>query len=45
MITYGRHAYLAEMFQLCDDLDGDLDVQMFFSTLSEFFSLLAQFDQ
>ncbi len=45
MIQYGRNQELTDMFQVCDIIEGDLDVQIFFSTLSEFFSLLAQFDQ
>ncbi|KAG4065090.1 hypothetical protein HA402_007487 [Bradysia odoriphaga] len=44
MVQYDRLVYLSDMFNLCDDIEGTLDVQMFFSTLSEFFSLLAQFD-
>lgn len=45
MVTYGRTQELAQMFFLCNEIEDILDVQMFFSTISEFYSLLAQFDQ
>lgn len=48
MIEYGRNEELSRMFNMCDNVEGGLDdpdVQMFFSVLSEFFSLMAQFDQ
>lgn len=45
MVQYDRTAYLSDLFNLCDPIEGRLDEQMFFSTLSEFFSLLAQFDK
>lgn len=45
MVTYGRTRELAQMFFLCNEIEDELDIQMFFSTLSEFYSLLAQFDQ
>lgn len=45
MVTLGRNRELADMFYLCNEIDDDLDVQMFFSTMSEFYSLLAQCDQ
>lgn len=44
MVRYDRTSYLSEMFNLCTYIDGTLDVQTFFSALSEFFSLLVQFD-
>lgn len=45
MVALGNNQQLAEMFFLCNEIEDELDIQMFFSTLSEFFSLLAQFDQ
>lgn len=36
---------LADMFRLCNEIEDDLDIQIFFSAMSEVFSLLAQFDQ
>lgn len=45
MVADNRLAELATMFQLCDVIEDELDIQMFFSVMSEFFSLLAQFDQ
>jgi len=33
------------MFRICEVIDSELDIQTFFSAMSEFFSLLAQFDQ
>jgi len=44
MANGGRDA-LKEMFHLCNDIEDQLDVQIFFSAMSEVFSLLAQFDQ
>ncbi|KAJ6649828.1 Thymus-specific serine protease [Pseudolycoriella hygida] len=45
MVFAGRHAEVSEMFHLCNVFDDELDVQLFFSFISEAFSLLAQFDQ
>jgi len=45
MVFAGRHADVSELFHLCNVFDDELDVQLFFSLISEVFSLLAQFDQ
>lgn len=37
--------YLSDLFHLCNEIDDELDIQIFFSAMSEVFSLLAQFDQ
>ncbi len=45
MVANGSVVALADMFHLCNEIEDDLDVQIFFSAMSEVFSLLAQFDQ
>lgn len=45
MVADGRNAEISEMFHLCNVFDDQLDIQLFFSLMSEVFSLLAQFDQ
>lgn len=45
MVADGRNEELSEMFHLCNVFDDELDPQIFFSLMSEVFSLLAQFDQ
>jgi len=45
MVFAGRHEEVSELFHLCNVADDELDVQLFFSLMSEVFSLLAQFDQ
>lgn len=45
MVADGRNAEISELFHLCNVFDDELDTQVFFSLMSEVFSLLAQFDQ
>jgi len=45
MVADGRNAEISAMFHLCNIFDDPFDVQLFFSLMSEVFSLLAQFDQ
>lgn len=45
MVADGRNAEVSEMFHLCNVFDDELDSQLFFSLISEAFSLLAQFDE
>jgi len=45
MVFAGRHQEVSDLFHLCNVFDDELDVQLFFSFISEAFSLLAQFDQ
>lgn len=45
MVANGSRDALEEMFHLCNDIEDELDIQIFFSLMSEVFSLLAQFDQ
>jgi len=45
MVFAGRHSDISELFHLCNVFDDEFDVQLFFSLISEVFSLLAQFDQ
>lgn len=45
MVAAGQNAQISEMFHLCNVFDDPQDVQIFFSLMSEVFSLLAQFDQ
>lgn len=45
MVANGQNAQVSELFHLCNVFDDELDVQFFFSAISEAFSLLAQFDQ
>lgn len=37
--------YLSDMFHLCNEIEDELDIDIFFSAIGEVFSLLAQFDQ
>lgn len=45
MVANGSRDALEDLFLLCNDIEDELDVQIFFSLMSEVFSLLAQFDQ
>lgn len=44
MITTDREG-LEDLFHLCNDIEDENDIQIFFSVMSEVFALLAQFDQ
>jgi len=45
MVADGLNQEITDMFHLCNVFDDQLDIQLFFSLMSEVFSLLAQFDQ
>jgi hypothetical protein len=45
MVYNNEAEELADMFHLCNEIEDVLDIQIFFSIMSEVFSLLAQFDQ
>lgn len=45
MISDGRNEDLADMLHLCDEIDGALDIQLFFLILSDFYSSFTQFEQ
>jgi len=45
MIDDGLDDDVEEMFHLCGEIETEQDIQIFFATLSAFYSLLAQFDE
>lgn len=45
MVADGLNTEISQMFFLCNIFEDELDSQLFFSLISEVFSLLAQFDQ
>lgn len=45
MIADGEDDEVEEIFHLCGELDSEQDIQIFFATMSAFYSILAQFDQ
>lgn len=45
MVAAGNNAEVSELFHLCNVFDDELDSQVFFSLISEAFSLIAQFDE
>lgn len=45
MIANGQNEDLADMFHLCNDIESALDVQLFFSTMADFYSSFTQFER
>lgn len=45
MIANGQNEELADMFQMCNEIESTQDVQLFFLTLSDFYSTLTQFER
>lgn len=45
MLDDGLDDEVEEIFHLCGDIETEQDRQIFFATMSAFYSLLAQFDE
>lgn len=45
MLDDGRHDEVEEIFHVCGEIETEQDRQIFFATMSAFYSLLAQFDE